>query len=172
MKKCLIAAASAFAAFALNADVMNWQVNDSTLGDYTQAVLYYTDSNTTSGGHQLATTELDEGVGDAYTGENAISMNQFAGSENSTWFYIEVGNYGSDNQFRAEKVMGAYSYSDLLSAGLISSGAMNPPSGSTFGQSGVTINSQPASYGAVPEPSSAMLILLGLAVAGLKRRRA
>ena len=91
----------------------------------------------------------------------------------TTYFYIELGNYTAETGFTKAQVAGAYSYTDLVSAGMISSGGISStPTGASFGVSGATIGGQAMSYGSVPEPSSAMLILLGLAVAGLKRRRA
>lgn len=168
MNKAFILAISAFAAIVAKADVMNWQVADDSLADYNYAKLYYVDGNTTVGGTELATSTLEEGYGDVVQIDLASVIGAGA---NSMYYYIEVGNY-NDNTFQAVQRAGAYSYNDLVSAGLISTGSMNPPSGKSFGQSGVTIAGGEMSYGNVPEPSSAMLILLGLAVAGLKRRRA
>lgn len=165
MKRSLILVLTALAALALKADVMNWQVADDNLASYNYAKLYYTDTATTAGGTVLASSELDEGYGDVVQ----IDLSTISGGANSKYFYIEVGQY--KDTFQVAQRAGAYSYSDLVSAGLISTGSMNPPSGLSFGQSGVTIAGSPMSY-AVPEPSSAMLILVGLAVAGLKRRRA
>ena len=166
MKRSLILVLTALAALALKADVMNWQVADDNLASYNYAKLYYADTATTAGGTVLASSELDEGYGDVVQ----IDLSTISGGANSKYFYIEVGQY-QDNTFQAVQRAGAYSYNDLVSAGLISTGSMNPPSGLSFGQSGVTIAGSPMTY-AVPEPSSAMLILVGLAVAGLKRRRA
>lgn len=168
MKASLILAFSVAASLVLKADVMKWQVNDSSLATSCNGarLMYSDDANRSQNVTVLSETDLVNGVGDIVQ----IDMGSIP-SANAKYYYVEAGNYNGD-VFTASKVMGAYSYSDLVSAGLISTGAMNPPSTSMFGQSGVTINNQQASYGAVPEPSSAMLILLGLAVAGLKRRRA
>ncbi len=170
MKKALFLAVSVVVASFLHADIMNWQVNDSSLSDCNWAALKWADSATTTASDDniLAESALSNGQGQ----EKQLDLASLVGAGyNTKYFFIEVGNY-TDQGFQVAKNAGAYSYSDLVSAGLISTGSMNPPSGLTFGQSGVTIAGTPMSYGAATEPSSAMLILLGLAVAGLKRRRA
>ena len=168
MKKALIFAASAFAVVMAKADVMNWQINDESLSsDYHAARLYYTDSSTPGEDteHELATSALSNGLG--Y--ERQINLDGVSSS--GTYFYIEVGNY-NDTTFQAAQRAGAYSYSDLVSAGLISTGGMNqPPSGFSFGDASNPNLTVVPQYSAVPEPGTAGLILLGLAVAGLKRRR-
>ena len=170
MKKCLITVVSVVAALALNADVMKWQVNDSGLSGYNGARLMYSDSNTTTPttpNAPLAETDLVNGRGDIVQ----IDLAQAIGSTaNSMYYYIEVGNFNGDI-FTASKVMGAYSYDQLVSAGLIAPNAMNPPSGKMFGDTTVSIAGSPSAYGNVPEPGTATLILLGMAIAGLKRRR-
>lgn len=159
---------SAFVAVVAKADVMNWQVADESLASYNYAKLYYVDSNTTVGGTELASSTLEEGYGDVVQIDLATVIGAGA---NSMYYYIEVGNY-NDSTFQAVQRAGAYSYNDLVSAGLISTGSMNPPSGNSFGDSSVTIpNHSGNMYGPVPEPGTATLILLGMAIAGLKRRR-
>jgi len=168
MKRVLLFAFAIATAVALKADVMNWMVSDDSLSSYNYARLMYADdaskSNPTG---PIATTTLEEGVGD----EKQIDLASVVGAGyNSKYYYVEVGNY-SDNTFTAVKTTNAYSYNDLISAGLVSSGSMNPPSGNSFGDSNVIIAGSSTSYGNVPEPGTATLILLGMAVAGLKRRR-
>ena len=168
MNKGFILALSAVAALALKADVMNWQVADDSLADCTDAKLYYVNSDAIVGGEVLASSELDEGYGDVVQ----IDLSTIGAiSPSTTYFYIEVGNY-KDGNFIAKQGMGAYSYSDLVSAGLISTGGLSTPTGNSFGQAGVEIGTGGASaYSQVPEPGTATLILLGMAIAGLKRRR-
>ena len=167
MRKSLIFAMSVVTALVLKADVMNWRVADENLIGYDAAKLYYVNSNTTIGGTELASMELDEGFGDPMPIDLA-SYNSI--SEASTYFYIEVGNY-SDTNFQASQRMGAYSYSDLVSAGMISKGGVDLPTGSMFGVAGADIKGGPSGFSPVPEPGTATLILLGMAIAGLKRRR-
>ena len=169
MKKCLIAVVSMVAALVLNADVMKWQVNDSSLAGYNGARLMYSSENSTTPASPgtLAETDLINGRGDIVQVDLGAAIGS---SANSMYYYIEVGNYNGD-VFTASKVMGAYSYDQLISAGVIAPAAMTPPSGSLFGDTNVTIAGSKSSYSAVPEPGTATLILLGMAIAGLKRRR-
>lgn len=170
MKKCLISVFSVVTALALNADVMKWQVNDASLAGYNGARLMYSSENSTTPttpNAPLAETDLISGRGDVVQVDLASAVGQ---SANAMYYYIEVGNYNGDI-FTASKVMGAYSYDQLISAGVIAPSSMNPPSGKMFGDTSVTIAGSPSSYNAVPEPGTATLILLGMAIAGLKRRR-
>ena len=172
MKKVTIFALLVCAGFTLKADVMNWMVNtgDSS-STYNAAQLYSVQGSgneepAASGGTSLAATSLVNGLGV----EQQVSMGTLDPS--TTYFYIELGNYQKETGFTKSVVAGVYSYTDLVAAGMISSGGMDStPTGASFGVSGTTIGGKTMSY-AVPEPSAAMLMLLGIAVAGLKRRRA
>jgi len=169
MKKLLAVVAVFCVAVVAKADYLQWLVNvgdpDST---YDGAQLRQTTSNTTTGGDIIAQTKLSSGVGVDMTGDNAISVSP---TSPEAWFYIELGNY-TDGNFTAQQVAGAYSYSELVAAGLITTDSINPATGQSFGMNGATIAGRTLSYTAVPEPGTASLIILGLAIAGLKRRRA
>lgn len=173
MKKAILFAITVAVVTVLRADVMNWQVNDSSLAGYNWAQLKWADTQTTTASDDniIADSALD---GSGKGQEKQLDLADLVGAGyNTKYYFIEVGNYTGEG-FQVAKTAGAYSYSDLVSAGLVSTGSMNPPSGKTFGQSGVAIPSggDAISYSDVPEPSSALLMLVGLAVAGLKRRRA
>ena len=165
MKRVLTVAVVFCLALAARAEYLNWLVNvGDTSSSYDAARLMKVGSETTTGGKSIAETSMASGVG-------TPQSIQLAAGDTSAWFYIELGNY-STGTFTASQVAGAYSYSQLVSAGLITGDNVNPATGLSFGVSGVTINGSPMTYSAVPEPGTASLIILGLAIAGLKRRRA
>ena len=86
-------------------------------------------------------------------------------------FYIELGSYadGVWNNTVAQAYVGSNAetstYEALRTAGIIGNAY-------TQGGAGAILVSPPAaSFNAVPEPCTATLIMLGMAIAGLKRRR-
>ena len=169
MNKILILAFAAFAGLAIRADVMNWMVNTGDPNStYNAAQLMVVDGNTTSGGTSIAATSIANGLGV----EQQIDVSAYSANASSTYFYIELGNYSAESGFVKAQVAGAYSYAELLQAGMISTGGLggSTSAGASFGISGQTINGKTVAY-AVPEPGTATLILLGIAIAGLKRRR-
>ena len=173
MKKIVVLSLIACAGLALKADVMNWMVNTGDSSSSINAAQLYSVQQTgdsvpeATGGTPLAQTSVAGGLGV----EQQINLGDL--NPSTTYFYIELGNYTQETGFTATQVAGAYSYTDLVSAGMISSGGISStPSGASFGVAGAMIGGQGMSYGAVPEPGTAMLMLVGLAVAGLKRRRA
>ena len=172
MKKLIVFALLACVGFMLRADVMNWMVNTGSPSAGINAARLMTVQGSAdtypeaTGGTQLAATPVDaNGLGNA----KQITLGDLTPA--TTYFYIELGNYSSETGFKATQVAGTYSYSDLVSAGMISSNGMSMPAENAFGVAGVSVNGKTVSYSQVPEPGTATLILLGMAIAGLKRRR-
>ena len=177
MKKIIAAAAIAFTTLSTFAGVMNWQVADTSDGNggYYQAARLVARKD----GEVDVTVADSDGYYYQDASSGVVGSTQTADLSSLTGynFYIELGAYSSgfnpavaDNSstWTAQTSASIGSYEQLLSSGAISS-AMAAGGG---GLAGKTVSPAKADFGAVPEPCTATLILLGMAVAGLKRRRA
>lgn len=153
----------------VHADVMNWQVAPAVSGyDYTAARLVAKKDGA-----------ADVVINDEYNDAYQVAINGIVGSTTTEaisnlsgyTFYIELGSYtaGVWESTVAQAYVGAdaqsSTYSALRDAGIIGNAL-------SVGGAGATLVSPSASsFTAVPEPGTATLILLGMAIAGLKRRR-
>lgn len=169
MNKVIAFAIVGLAALAAHADVMNWQVAPAVDGyDYTAARLVAKKDG-----------EADVVINDEYGDSYQVAVNKIVGSTTTDaisnlsgyTFYIELGSYSAGvwENTVAQAYVGANAqsstYEALRNAGIIGN-ALN------VGGAGATLVSpSAASFGPVPEPGTATLILLGMAIAGLKRRR-
>ena len=126
------------------------------------------------------------GVMNNTTGENAGYLNIYNQSgEASGYKFADIGStktglfagsldsFGSAYSFYIElmseskvlgRTTGVLSYADAM-AYATTFGGTDPLPSSAFGQNGLTMTMAP-----IPEPNSAMLVLLGLAALGLKRK--
>ena len=173
MKKIIAAAAIAFTTLSTFAGVMNWQVADTSNGQGG----YYDAARLVARNGSDEVTVADK---DGYYFQNAsggsVGMTQTAdlSSLSGYTFYVEMGAYSGTNPtssdlsaWTAQVTTTVGSYNDLINAGIISS-AMSAGGGGLPNQ---TFNPSASSFSPVPEPGTATLILLGMAIAGLKRRR-
>lgn len=173
MKKVFFAATAVILAASVQAEYLYWQVDSSTASGlaYNGARVFVSNNN------GVDRTYLNIGYGDFDTG----SFVQFEGRkvqiplyeavvaqvDTSTYgstsgysFYIELINY-SDASFVAQTdASSAMTYSQLEAAHFV--GADLSPVSMAVWHGG--------SYTTVPEPTSAMLVLFGLAGLALKRR--
>ena len=157
MNKAIIAALAISTCFAAKASYLYWQVSDA--GDYSgysYAVLNYGDGNkiniVDTNGNDLGGYMADVGLfaaGDGVWG----NLGSAAGS-----YYVELFN--ESNVAIAKSV--SVDYSTLKSHGYIKETAQDTIA-NPYGFSGFT---------AVPEPTSAVLMLLGVAGLSLKRKNA
>lgn len=164
MKKILVLGVIVFAAMVSQASYLYWQVSGSDISDITHssdpnmhvnyATLWAVNGTdkvdvgwselSLSGGEimHIKASDLGENFGDGYS------------------YYVELSNYNGGNwDNRTVLAEGTHTaYGDLLSAGYIQATLTAVPQAWTGG----TYN--------VPEPTSGLLILLGLASLALKRK--
>lgn len=145
MKKLLVIAFVALCAVTSQASYLYWQVESSVANQY-GAVGGVLMGSATAGG--TATQ-----IGAANIGTVTSS---FLNDSSYNSFYIELFN--AENESVA--VSKGMSYSDLAAMGAITTTLVTIPTAWTGG-----------SY-AAPEPTSGLLMLLGVAALGLKRRKA
>ena len=172
MKKVISCVIIGLTAFVVRADVMNWQVAPAVEGYTYDAARLVAKSN----------GQADVIIKDEYDDAYQVAQNGIVGSTTTEaisnlsgyTFYIELGSYSNgvwDNTVAQAYVTGdpnTSTYEQLRASGIIGN-AFTP--GGVGGSSATMISPSAASYSAVPEPGTATLILLGMTVAGLKRRR-
>ena len=178
MKKLIMMLAVIATALVSNASYLFWQVSSSDYegslaeGDTVSwASIFYTTTGTASGGTKLANYYIDE-TSSTSLGDKVVapSSDMFAanvsdlGTPSSYSYYVEL--YNSSNQTVARSIATTISSDSKAWA----------DTGSTVG-SMVDIPSvasiapfHAGSYSAVPEPTSAILMLFGAAFLGLKRK--
>ena len=180
MKKLLIAISVVGLAFFAKADYLLWQVNGDGAEDFdfnAVRIGYSTDGSTTAAGYlQLAyvndsgdyttfgeVTGVITGTKTTPTGYYA-DFNGLTGSQYS--FFIELINYDastSPTTIDMVAVSQTASYLTLVDRGYVDT-SLTPTVPTTVWHGG--------SYTAVPEPTSAMLVMMGLGLLALKRKKA
>lgn len=158
MKKLLTFAFAVAALACANASELWWTVNTSDF-DWDTATLF-----ASADGNNFEGTQLDTwGKNDIADWGNAFSS--LTGSEKA--FYIELYNSEGDrvatSATSVDDVRGYGAVSAAALAGSVWNGGMSTPSPYTFSQFSANV---------VPEPTSGLMILLGLAALGLKRKHA
>lgn len=179
MKKLIftMVAAVAFAALADdNYQALYWQVTADSLGEYKEGATYANLYATTDGGANRVAVDTGVDGADGYVwlsnrpdGELVDSQNKWAinlsgwkggSSLDGAMFFVELFNEGGD--FMAQSA--GISYADLgayIEQNYVGSRIPSAATGAAvFGQ-----------Y-AVPEPTSGLLMLLGIAGLALRRKRA
>ena len=162
MKKTMALAAAVLMASLAQAGVMNWQVSSVPAeGSFTAAQLVARNA-----GDEVV---INDEYGDAYQavvdgGVDYTVTAEIANLDGYT-FYVELGSYAAGSGgFTATQQAVVGDYTTLVQAGIISSSPMTVSGINPV----ILLGNQ---FTAVPEPCSATLLLLGFAVAGLKRRR-
>lgn len=190
MKKLVLASSLLCAAFALKADlVLCWTTPDSStsaigwwglpttigsatdkegnlLGSVSYAKLGYFTDNSSRGYADYVSNDsyANDFDGSTYTATDTTS--QIGPSGETTWSVVDANNYyyialfNSDNQLVA--------YSQTFNAAGVQSSVVDTEDWSSFG----TYTGAFAGSGyAVPEPTSGLLVLLGMAGLALRRRK-
>ena len=155
MKKLIILAFAALFCATTQAAYLYWQVSDESAQAFTSAnyaVLKQSDANGVF--HDVQTVEFDAGSAPMMSMEwSEVAEHDFSK------FYVELYNYDSvNNEWESLAVTQQATYDSLVQSGALTSSLVSIPTAWTGG----TV--------VVPEPTSALMILLGIAALGLKRR--
>lgn len=156
MKKVIVCFAIALAAIVANAEYLNWQVGSSvTINNktYSQPTYSHVQLYATTG-----STTQDYGI---FSAPGTYST-QLVDGASAYSYYIELLSYDTASQAYTTVAETAYfTYADLK--GAISTGALDA-SAMTAVWTGTAV--QPT-----PEPTSGLLLLMGFAMLGLKRKK-
>ena len=160
MKKKILFWAITMVAVVANADYLNWTVG-STFGgmtsgdDYNSAKIFYVTSvNQNTGGKYL------DSIGST-PGASSVDLSSI-GTTSGLGFYIEVYNYTDSGYGEVVAKSDYYAYSSLDSKAITTSFLNAAAIAYAFNGSGVV---------ATPEPTSGLLLLMGFAMLGLKRKK-
>ena len=157
MKKSILAVAVALAASLLHADLLYWQVSEQANITFDYAQLYYTTGSATTAADGR-TVDLGGGYEPATMSDQLRAAELSSITDPISGFY--VGFFSSSDKETPFNVSNWLSYNDVLSA-------MDKSwDGSKYVQSHTSV----ATF--VPEPTSGLLLLLGLAGLAVRRKRA
>ena len=188
MKKILIACLSVMAAVAANAATANWKVTGGNIYDSSATStkysgnIYVMDAGTMAMAALFSAFEANTSMDLATKAVATLQVSSGAVVTTSSANQFSYGEAGSNYSFYIAIVDGDNIY---MSNQLNDKAALNPPTAQTLAfqsqQNGSTTfsNVAPASgfqgaghWSAVPEPTSGLLLLLGMAGLALRRKRA
>ena len=162
MKKTIVGLVLAAAAFAAKADYLYWGVTSSEASgtSYNAARLWQRTDNTIS-------TDGATAVGWLYDipGAKSTSVTIDSSAQAGTYYFVELCNYSNSTWSSGATSSSTYTYSSLVEKGVITSSDL-------IAQASVA--SQVLTYHGVqatPEPTSGLLMLMGFAMLGLKRKK-
>ena len=188
MKKLMIAAAIAFVAVASQAATVAWKMDADSTRSYAYNTVYMINAANSAavvaalnlGGESIATTLASYNINSdgakilTYKGAgSSTSADTAKAGDSYMWLVVQTGNGQSVQDGLGYKMTEAISYATLSAASAIGEGAtpgtpyvlVNTSTDLFKGASG-TIGS------AIPEPTSGLLLLIGVAGLALRRRRA
>ena len=169
MKRLLMIASAVLMSHVANAAYLYWQVDDSDVISYNQ----YAPDGYTLGAGAYAMLKSSNGttIGNTYDADGAVVDNKASINQS---YYTDIGNgaafsyyvelYNSDNYLIAKSLAiarGDSDWTDAYSENLRTSDLSNIPTISVWHAGGFT---------AVPEPTSGLMLLLGAAMLGLRRK--
>ena len=192
--KIFALAVAGLVGLSASADVLYWQVNqtgaDLKAGDGNGAALaylmasadgnpnspFYVSSNLDAGGNDLGDAVGIGTFADGGTAAGVLDATKILSWADDTpygesasdrlsalSFFVEL--YDASGNWLGQTT--PQSYSDLLASGAISSGTLNP----SFSGVNSAVGGGSGSY-SIPEPTSGLLMLVGLGALALRRRRA
>lgn len=167
MKKVLVIVSAMMFAGLVQASEMWWTVSGESTPAWDEARLI-----ANSGfwyGTNVSGTQVDSISKDDFTGFDGVVVTDFGNKDYSAYsFYVELYNGGQKvGKSYVSTTQGAATYDNLLAAGAINSGDV-------FNQDTTSVYSGFRQFGTgnvIPEPTSGVLMALGMMLFGLKRKR-
>jgi len=164
--KLFVLVSAAILASMVQASVMTWYVDFGSTSSFTfdSAKLIAKSGNTTVEIKDAAGGTVETAYDNIWT--SRITTEDIASFDGTSYeFYVELGNYSSGNWTAVADSTTSFSYSELVSKGVISAGGTSTPAANawnaaTDGFTAVT----------VPEPGSLGLLLIGASFMLLRRR--
>lgn len=156
MKKVVLMIAFVLGGFmAANASYLYWQVDASTHDNSPNVSTLYAYT-----GSQYYALGMSEGLSgsfntDTWTGDS------ITWSSNDTKYFVELANYDTTT-YTATSNYGPLNYSDISATVQLTE----------LGKIATAWGAAQYTAGAVPEPTSGLLTLIGMALLGLRRKRA
>lgn len=155
MKKSILAVAVAMAAFLLRAELLYWQVSADAGKTFDYAQLYYTTEPQASAANGTVVQKGGLVSGSQLTSTSPQAAD-ITGIENISGFYVGFFNSGSSDALDVSRWL---SYSEVATAIERS------------WTEGKNVQSATSVATFVPEPTSGLLLLLGLAGLAVRRKR-
>ena len=183
MKKLIMGLAAVALAGSLQAATAAWGMKNDGAKTYANATVYMVLSTDYSaaiaaldaGGASVATTMTGYALGDVVTlsskGAGSNSYGSATSGESYYWVVVMSGGAAIADGMQYYSTA-AISYATMDAAGAIATGSATPSDFILVDTTTNLLTGTSGTIGAVPEPTSGLLMLLGMAGLALKRKRA